>query len=183
MPLGGPWSFASRGTQPARATLYLALFNAIRPMPHAARDAAMAALRAWARVPDDARHSHRTLTTPELRELAGRPGMTIGAHTVSHPSLALLDAPAQLREIAESRHALESALGRAVRALAYPFGMREDVSATTTRAARAAGADFAMANEPGAAWRWSSRWRVPRVLVRDWSADEFRRHLAAWWET
>jgi len=181
-PLGSPWSFVSRGAQPARATLYLALFGVIRPMPPSTRDAAMTALRAWAQVPDDARESHRTLTAAELRELAGRPRVMIGAHTVLHPLLPVLDAPAQLREMVGSRHALESALGNSVRALAYPFGMRTDVSAASTRAARAAGFDFAMANEPSAAWRWSSRWRVPRVLVRDWTGDEFRRHLAAWWE-
>ena len=53
----------------------------------------------------------------------------------------------------------------------------------TVRVAASAGFDAAMANEPRAAWRWSSRWRVPRVLVRNWSGDEFRQRLAGWWDS
>ena len=180
VPLRRPWSLEVRAASAPREQLYRDLFNVLRPMRAPERAAAMATLRAWAGVPDAARESHRALSEAELLDLAGRPGMTIGAHSVSHPPLALLDEAAQRQELAGSRHALERVLARAVPTVAYPFGTRHDVSTATTRAARAAGFDVALANEPGAAWRWSSRWRVPRVLVRDWDAEEFRRRLVEW---
>jgi peptidoglycan/xylan/chitin deacetylase (PgdA/CDA1 family) len=180
-PLHAPWTIEIHGHQSPRAQLYLDLFGRLRPMPAQERDAAMAALRAWASVPDAPRESHRTMSETELRELAGRPGIGIGAHTVSHPVLALLSAADQAHELLESRRRAEALTGRAVLSAAYPYGTVHDVSEETERAARAAGLGFALANEPGAAWRWSSPWRIPRHLVRDWTADEFRAKLHAWW--
>ena len=61
------------------------------------------------------------LNLAELRQLATS-GMSIGAHTLSHPMLS--QAPEELAwsEIHESRCNLEQALDRPIWALAYPFG-------------------------------------------------------------
>jgi peptidoglycan/xylan/chitin deacetylase (PgdA/CDA1 family) len=120
------------------------------------------------------------VTLDQLRALAGAGGISIGAHTMTHPVLARLAPEDQHRELEESRTWLARALERPVSSVAYPFGTHAEVSRVTTHAARDAGFDFAMANEPGTAWRWSSRWRVPRVLVRDWDAETFERKLDAW---
>lgn len=49
-------------------------------------------------------------------------GFRCGAHTLSHPRLATLDADACRAELRESRALLEQRLGHEVRHLAYPFG-------------------------------------------------------------
>jgi peptidoglycan/xylan/chitin deacetylase (PgdA/CDA1 family) len=161
--------------------LYRALAAALHPLATSLRETRLAEWRAWAGVPAAGRTSHRAVTEEELRALAASPGLAVGAHTVTHPSLAHIPAAHQAREMAEARSWLERALGVPVGAAAYPFGTADDVSGTTVRAASAI-CDYAMANEPGVAWRWSSRWRLPRVLVRDWDADIFERHLTAWLE-
>lgn len=163
-----------------RHRLYRAMCAALYALDAAARDEHLAEWRSWAGIPDAARASHRTVTRDELRALAGASGVSIGAHTMTHPVLARLAAEDQRRELEESRTWLARALGRPVPSVAYPFGTRAEVSRATTRAARDAAFEFAMANEPGTAWRWSSRWRVPRVLVRDWDAETFARHLDGW---
>jgi hypothetical protein len=163
-----------------RHRLYRAICEALYPLDTPAREARVRALREWAGVEERARPTHRALALDELRALAASPGMTIGAHTMTHPALALLPPAAQRRELEASRATLERELGAGVRVVAYPFGTRADVSRHTLRAARAAGFDFAMANEPGAAWRWSSRWRVPRHVVGDWDAGTFGARLEAW---
>jgi len=62
------------------------------------------------------------LTQEELRELAGLPGVTIGAHGKSHrPLIACNDMELQM-ELSSSKHYLEDLLGRSVTAVAYPFG-------------------------------------------------------------
>jgi peptidoglycan/xylan/chitin deacetylase (PgdA/CDA1 family) len=175
------WNVEMSATPTARHSLYRALLGAVRPLAPGSQARAVAALRDWAGIAEDARPTHRAMTSRELVELAGRPGITIGAHTVTHPVLALLDEAAQREELSACRAALARTTGRSVDALAYPFGTRADVSRASTRAARLAGFDVAFANEPATAWRGSSRWRVPRILVRDWSAEEFARRLAAWW--
>ncbi len=67
----------------------------------------------------------------------GTPGITIGAHSWSHPNLAALRPDALADELARPREWLEQALGPSVIPwLAYPYGLE---SATTRDAARRAG--------------------------------------------
>jgi peptidoglycan/xylan/chitin deacetylase (PgdA/CDA1 family) len=174
------WSIVQPTTPTARHRLYRAICESMHALETPAREARIHALREWAGVREAARQSHRAMTAAELHAFVARPGMTIGAHTMTHPSLSALTPAAQRDELAGSRATLERELGGAVRAVAYPYGTRADVSDDTVRAARAAGFDFAMANEAGAAWRWSSRWRVPRCLVGNWDAATFAARLESW---
>lgn len=55
-----------------------------------------------------------------------RAGMQIGAHTMSHPILALLDDGEARAEITGSKHCLESILGQPVTLFAYPNGRPDE---------------------------------------------------------
>ena len=85
----------------------------------------------------------------ELQDLAREPDVTIGAHTLSHPVLAKLDATAAAREIAESKGLLEHRLGRPIRHFAYPFGDRTSAGAREFRLARESGFATAVTSRPG----------------------------------
>jgi peptidoglycan/xylan/chitin deacetylase (PgdA/CDA1 family) len=61
----------------------------------------------------------RMMTVDELRDLVAA-DFEIGAHTVTHPDLSQLDFESCLREVRESRLALERLLGVTVRTFAYP---------------------------------------------------------------
>jgi len=61
------------------------------------------------------------MTRSQLRELVAE-GWELGAHTMTHPDLSTLDYDACLREISESRAALEQIGGAPVQTFAYPFG-------------------------------------------------------------
>jgi peptidoglycan/xylan/chitin deacetylase (PgdA/CDA1 family) len=58
----------------------------------------------------------------DLRSLANDPLATIGAHTVTHRSLATLNSAQVWRELTENRAYLQTCLDRDVVHLAYPFG-------------------------------------------------------------
>src|SRR5712691_6773708 len=92
---------------------------------------------------------HAPLTIAELQILASHPLIAIGAHTASHPILARAPLDVQREEIAKSRTALETWLGRPVNAFAYPNGRRGiDYSADSTQAVADAGfADAFTVNE------------------------------------
>lgn len=174
------WKAAAAADSSPRCRLYRAMAGASRRLPTRERDQLVSQWRAWAGVADAARDSHRTMSTEELVALADARDVSIGAHTMTHPSLAVLSAAEQKRELSDSRRWLEAAIAKPVTVVAYPYGEAQDVSAATVGAAQSAGFDFGMANIPGTAWRWSSRWRVPRMLVRDWDATTFSARVDAW---
>lgn len=78
----------------------------------------------------------RYLDAPALRELAGMPGVSVGAHGARHVPLTRLDDRALRDELSSSRRRLEDALGAPVSTMSYPFGL---VDARVRDAARAAG--------------------------------------------
>jgi peptidoglycan/xylan/chitin deacetylase (PgdA/CDA1 family) len=86
---------------------------------------------------------------PMLRRLAACPEVEIGAHTVTHPALAALDAAAAAREMSESRARLERETGREVRHLAYPYGTPSTTAAREARLAAELGFRTAVTTEPG----------------------------------
>jgi peptidoglycan/xylan/chitin deacetylase (PgdA/CDA1 family) len=74
----------------------------------------------------------------QLRDLA-EAGMAVGSHGVAHVVLGRLDGQAQRHELGESKRVLEEVLGRAVVAVAYPYGWPGTFTPETERLAAEAG--------------------------------------------
>ena len=85
----------------------------------------------------------------ELAALRGEPGLTIGAHTLTHPMLAKHGAETAAREIAESGRIIAERLGREVRHLAYPVGDPGSAGPREFQLAREAGYATAVTTRPG----------------------------------
>jgi len=100
----------------------------------------------------------RMMTVDELRELAAA-GVEIGAHTVSHPDLSRLGFDECLREMRQSRDALERMLGVEVRTFAYPSC---HYGPAAVEAARAAGFTAAVTCQGRGSWK---RYELRRSLV------------------
>jgi len=104
------------------------------------------------------------MTGPELRELVST-GMSIGAHTMSHPLLSHAPPHLASEEIAGCKAALESVLQQPVWALAYPFGDPQSVSLPILEMARTAGFSAAFLNYGGGLGVNLPRYSLPRVHV------------------
>jgi peptidoglycan/xylan/chitin deacetylase (PgdA/CDA1 family) len=118
------------------------------------------------------------MTAAELRQLASA-GMTIGAHTVSHPMLS--QAPPDLArfEIAESRTKLESALQRTVWAFAYPFGDAHSVTPQVLAIPKEAGYAAAFLNYGGGLGAELPPYALPRIHVSaEMSLAELDAHVS-----
>jgi peptidoglycan/xylan/chitin deacetylase (PgdA/CDA1 family) len=61
-----------------------------------------------------------------LRELQAA-GVTIGAHTVSHPALTGLSPREAAAELAHSRQTIQERLGTPIDTIAYPYGDRDEI--------------------------------------------------------
>jgi len=105
----------------ARLEAYRSLHRALVHSNVDARDRLLQTLEAWAAVPSGAPHGRR-MAADDIRELAQRPGHSIGVHTDRHLYLPAQAEAIQRKEVARSADALERVLQARPAAFAYPFG-------------------------------------------------------------
>jgi peptidoglycan/xylan/chitin deacetylase (PgdA/CDA1 family) len=158
--------------------MYQDLCGLIRPLGANDRAAVFDQLRNWAQYDGTARTTHRALTALELIELARSPGVEIGGHTHQHSLLSALALDEQRREIDNGKAQLEGILGAPIQSFAYPFGGETDYTRDTARLVSEAGFKSACANRFGWIRNPSDVFRLPRFLIRNWSAFEFEKRLA-----
>ncbi len=85
----------------------------------------------------------------EIVALNRHPLVTIGAHTMTHPRLAKLDAAAMIDEMGRSRETIEARIGCPVRHFAYPVGDPTSAGPREFAAARTLGFASAVTTRPG----------------------------------
>jgi peptidoglycan/xylan/chitin deacetylase (PgdA/CDA1 family) len=118
-----------------------------------------------------------------LRQLAAA-GMTIGAHTLSHPILARTPDALAWREISESKIVLEKTLGQTVWALGYPFGTAITVTPRDLQFAERAGFHCAFMNTGGGLGAKNYRFAFPRVHVTaNMSLSEFEANISGFYRS
>jgi peptidoglycan/xylan/chitin deacetylase (PgdA/CDA1 family) len=81
-------------------------------------------IRGLGRDPTDEPHERLFLSWEEVRQMHQH-DIGFGAHSVSHPNLTQLDADEVMRELSDSKLAIETNLGKPVHAFAYPFGEQD----------------------------------------------------------
>ena len=106
-------------------------------------------------------------------------GMTVGAHTETHPILLRLAPGAARREIELSRQKLEAILGEGVKHFAYPNGVPgRDLSDDTAKIVRDLGFESAVTTGWGAARRGADLFQLPRFTPWDRSRWKFGARMA-----
>lgn len=103
----------------------------------------------------------------ELRELASTPLASLGAHTISHPNLAHLDAERMQREIRQSAERVAEITGEAPRTLAYPYGDRCAAGTREYETAKDLGFRLAVTTNPGTlqAGSLENLFSLPRISL------------------
>ncbi|MEA2142679.1 MAG: hypothetical protein QOI64_1109 [Solirubrobacteraceae bacterium] len=105
----------------------------------------------------------RMMTEDEIRAVAAA-GIEIGAHSVTHPDMALLGYDECMREMTTSRAELERILGQPVRTFAYPFTR---YGAQAAEAARDAGFLAAVTGEGRGSWAPHEMQRAGMIHGKD----------------
>jgi peptidoglycan/xylan/chitin deacetylase (PgdA/CDA1 family) len=111
-----------------------------------------------------ARMRFALMTKADLQELT-ESGMSIGAHTVSHPLLSKQNSVLAEYEIGESRRVLEDALGVPIWCMAYPFGHSGSATQREFDLAKSAGYECAFRNVGGPVAAGSQLFALPRIHV------------------
>jgi peptidoglycan/xylan/chitin deacetylase (PgdA/CDA1 family) len=128
---------------------------------------------------DEILASRFQLLSPEgLRQLAVA-GMSIGAHSMSHPALSQLSNEEAQAEIADSLTEIVRALGNDVWAFAYPYGNGASVGRRDVRLAQAAGFECAFMNVDGGLGAALPRFALPRLHIPgDMTIAELEVHVS-----
>jgi peptidoglycan/xylan/chitin deacetylase (PgdA/CDA1 family) len=113
---------------------------------------------AW---PYDGRPAGRLMNATELRDIRSA-GVEIGSHTVTHRRLTQASDDALMRELTDSKTALEDVLGSDVGSFAYPYG---DCDERCVRAVRACGYQQACTTRTGWALRDGNPYTLRRLTV------------------
>lgn len=136
----------------------------------------------WRESKPEARKENLTVSAEDCKRLAESKMISIGAHTISHPSLASLERENQETEIKTSIDILSQMLQREVTLFSYPFGVPEkDFSEDTMDICRRMGIHKAASTE-NALWTPDvNPLKIPRKIVRDWGVEEFEQRIKDYW--
>lgn len=119
------------------------------------------------------------LTSGELRQLVASDIVDIGAHTVDHGCLGVLDPETQRYQIGKSRDDLQELTGRRVVSFSYPNG---SLSRVTPQLVADCGFQQACTSEEGSFGRRGDPFKIPRLWSPGVPALEFEQWLAQWTE-
>jgi len=162
-------NWGSSNSEPNQITAtsnYIAVYNALRPLPAAALEQCMRQIREWAAIPNEARPAYRTLNSDQLVALASSGLIDIGAHTVSHPLLPAHPYAIQRQEIVDSKFQLQDIIQRPIEHFAYPYGQYDQ---STVRILHETGFSSACTT----ATIPMKRYELPRMQVENWSGERF----------
>lgn len=128
------------------------------------------------------RKTHKTLDMESCIQLSNSKYITIGAHTVSHPSLARLDVAEQKKEVLDSKSELENILDKNIDIFSYPFGKENiDFDEYTIQICKSAGIRKAASTVPGVWKKGCDEYAIPRNIVRNWGIFEFKEKITGYW--
>ena len=132
-----------------KAAAFETVYWALRAGPEDRLLAAVGELAAAAGLDSAALVQKLCLGWDEIAALGREPGVTIGAHTVSHPMLKKHPEEAARREIAFSKSLIEERIRRPVRHFAYPVGDPTSAGPRDFALAAEAGFSTAVTTRPG----------------------------------
>jgi peptidoglycan/xylan/chitin deacetylase (PgdA/CDA1 family) len=174
-----PWGDLGRfdmGTVDARRHAIAALLPAVKPWPVLQREAFCAELQRRAAVP--MLPAELMMSSAQVRSLHAQ-GITIGAHTVTHPILAQLPDEEAFGEIARGRATLQALVNDPVALFAYPNGRPGvDYTSGTVALVRRAGFDAAVSTAAGVCTASSDRLQLPRYTP--WNRTRLRFAANLW---
>lgn len=147
------------------------------------RDNWLQQLWKWRGLEREARKENLTVSAEDCRRLADSKVISLGAHTVSHPSLGSMDRETQEKEIKTSIDTLSEIVQREIILFSYPFGSpHRDFNRDTIDICFDAGICKAASTEDALWTPDVNPYRVPRRVVRNWGLDEFEHKISGYWE-
>ncbi|RZK13890.1 MAG: hypothetical protein EOO43_17200, partial [Flavobacterium sp.] len=105
----------------------------------------------------------------DIKKASSNPLCTIGAHTISHRNLSLLQEDEARKEINESKKKIESNINKCVNHIAYPFGGEHECGDREFLLAKQAGFHLGLTTKWGCTFNSHSKniLSLPRIHMTD----------------
>jgi len=167
------WNMDSRADPTPRHRAHREIHNLLRFCPPGEREQVLEQIRAQCGDPGPARPTHRPISWGQVRNMATRELIELGAHTVNHPWLSALPLEEQRAEILESKRTLEEQTGRCVTSFAYPYGWPKSYTAETVGLLKELGFTNACVGFRQRICRRTDLFQLSRFGVRNWDGNGF----------
>ncbi len=124
----------------------------------------------------------RPLRWSQVREMR-QAGIEFGAHSYSHPNLALLGRAAAEVELRQSKEIMEVRLGEGIRSMAYPFGRpKRDFTTETVTLVSEVGYEYAATTTSRTVRVSDSRLTIPRFFASGISVRTLNDMILGAWD-
>lgn len=177
--IDGDFLLVDAGSAAARERAHWAIYHRLRPLRSELIEGVLNQLRAQISASTES-IAARFMSADELRRASASPVATIGAHGVTHQLLSSLTLEEQHEEIVAGRELLQTITRGDVATFAYPFGGPETFDERTVELVEQAGFELACAGWPGLVRPGVDRFRLPRLVVKNWDATTFAAKLEEW---
>ena len=156
-----------------RCSVFLAVWERLRPLPLAAIKEQLAGLRVWAGC--QAPPSFRSVMNREQFEAHfSNPLFSVGLHTHTHSDLGVSDERSQIEEIETNRRLLQTKDNIHSLHLAYPYGRYNDATITAVKQLKIAACFTTEGSRLNAS---SDITALGRYQVCNWGVEEFKSKL------
>lgn len=115
----------------------------------------------------------------QLKQIHAEGLVEIGAHTINHPALGVLDKKKQAFEIAEGKKQLEKIIETNVKSFAYPHGHYAEI---TKKIVSDSKFSFAVTADENSFTSDNDFFELPRIWVKNWNKETFTNNLKKWIE-
>ncbi|MFH1868415.1 MAG: polysaccharide deacetylase family protein [Candidatus Omnitrophota bacterium] len=171
------WNILSKDHPTTRHKIYDSLCGRMGFLSTEDRSQVLDNLRKAAAAEPRARSTHNTLSADEIVLLAGGGLVEIGSHGMTHTRLSCCTLSEQKYEITKSKEQLEKILKYSVSSFSYPYGGPNDYKREAVAIARSAGFNCACSSRSALSRQGSAFFQLPRILVRDYTIENFTHYL------
>ena len=171
------WTVLSNYMPSSKYKIYMELHQLLKPLDSKSRDQILSHLAIITKQTESGRDDYLPMSHQQLISLSDTNVSTIGAHTRTHPQLSVFSIEEQYAEIKGSKESLEQWLGEPISVFAYPFGSKNDYDKHSISVCRDLNFKKAASNYPGVYHSWTSKFQIPRHIVRNWDTKEFEGQL------
>jgi peptidoglycan/xylan/chitin deacetylase (PgdA/CDA1 family) len=171
----GHWKAFVLEPETQRSKLFLQLWQALRPLPHAQQQRFLASIKEWAGESTLNRKKSICMSSAQVQELAHCPLFEVGSHTNTHPMLPSLSKEQQLLEWRQNRDVLQEITSQAVNSCSFPYGA---YNADSIEVAQQIGFTGAFTTQEHRIHRQTNPFQLGRIQVPNLEGQAFQKFLS-----